>query len=402
MSRSAAALLALSMMVATLATARVEAQTKAPPKSPPAAATSAAATSNTTAATAPTNSASNALGLAGDDNNKPLNIEADNGIEWQQNNHVYIARGNAKATRGDNTVTADTLYAYYRNITPPPNGGSTTAPPNGGPATTPPKSGPATTPANATTAAASSGTAKAPDQSSPLDNGSTQVYRIEAEGNVVFTTPTQSAYGDHAVYDVDQAVLVVTGKNLKIVTPQDVVTARDSLEWYDQKQIGVARGNAVAVRQGPQQKSIAGDILTSEITKPANGPSKISKVDAQGHVIVVSQDQIARGDSGVYNLDTGIATLSDHVTLTRGENELRGQYAVVDTNTNVARLLSAPPSAQMTGTHPRVSGLLIPHQQDQQLAPGSAAPPGSNKPAASQPGATSPASGSSTSQTLAH
>lgn len=298
----------------------------------------------------------NALGLAGgDDDGKPVNIQADNGIEWQQNNKVYIARGNAKAIRGDNSVTADTLYAYYRDTPQPAANAAATAPAahNNQPA----------------------------DAQSPLDNGSTQVYRIDADGHVVFATPTQTAYGDHAVYDVDQAVLVVTGKNLKIVTPQDIVTARDSLEWYDQKQIGVARGDAVAVRQGPEQKSIRADVLTAEVTKPANQPSKISKVDAQGHVLLISQDQIARGDSGVYNLDTGIATLSGHVTLTRGENELRGQYAVVDTNTNVARLLPAPPSERLTGSPPRVSGLLIPRQQDEQ------AMHGAGKPATGQAGA---------------
>jgi len=278
---------------------------------------------------------SNALGVAGDsNNNKPVNIEAENGIEWQQNNKVYIARGNAKATRGDDSITADTLYAYYRDTQPQPNGASPQL-----------------------RDSASTG------QQSPFDNGSTQVYRIEAQGHVVFATPSQTAYGDRADYDVDQATLVVTGKNLRIVTQQDIITARDSFEWYDQKQIGVARGDATATRQGPERKSIRGDVLTAEVTKPANQPSKISKVNALGHVTLVSEDQIARGDSGVYNLETGIATLSGHVTLTRGENELRGQYAVVDTNTNVARLLAAPPSAQSTGPRPRVEGLLVPHQE---------------------------------------
>jgi lipopolysaccharide export system protein LptA len=307
---------------------------------------------------------SNALGLSGDNNNdKPVNIEAENGIEWQQNNKIYIARGNAKAIRGDDTVTADTLYAHYRDAQQPP--------------------------ASATAASPQLRSNPPGGTQSPFDNGSTQIYRIEADGHVVFGTPTQTAYGDHAVYDVDQALLVVTGKNLKIVTPQDVVTARDSLEWYDQKQIGVARGDAIAVRQGPEHKSIRGDVLTAEVTKPPNQPSKISKVDAQGHVILVSEDQIAHSDSGVYNLDTGIATLSGHVTLTRGENELRGQYAVVDTNTNVARLLAAPPSAQMTGARPRVEGLLIPHKQDE---PGAAPPtPAGGQPAkAPPPGAQPP------------
>ncbi len=277
-----------------------------------------------------------ALGLAGSDNGKPVNIQADNGVEWQQDNRVYIARGNAKATRGETSVTADTLYAYYRTAT---TGTAATAP------------HPA--PAPASQAAGS------------LDNGSTQIYRIEADGHVVFATPTQTAYGDHAVYDVDQTVLVMTGKDLKILTPQDTVTARDSFEWYDQKQIGVARGNALAVRQGPSPKSIRGDVLIAELTKRDNEASKISKVDAHGSVVLTSQDEIAHGDAAVYNLDTGIATLTGHVSLTRGDNELRGQYGVVDTNKNVARLLSAPPSAQLTGPRPRVEGLLIPAQRDQ-------------------------------------
>ncbi len=194
-----------------------------------------------------------------------------------------------------------------------------------------------------------------------FDSGSTQVYRIEADGHVVFATPTQTAYGDHAVYDVDKALLVLTGKNLKIVTPQDTVTARDSLEWYDQKQMGVARGDALAVRQGPAPKSIRGDVLIAEVAKTDNQASHISKVDAHGNVVLTSQDEIAHGDAAVYNLETGIATLTGHVSLTRGDNELRGQYGVVDTNRNVARLLSAPPAAQLTGPHPRVEGLLIPH-----------------------------------------
>jgi len=276
---------------------------------------------------------SGAFSLGGDDNNKPINIEAEKGVEWQQNNRVYIARGNAKATRGQTSVTADTLYAYYRP-----------------------------TQAGAATAAAGAQGA----QKSGAGDGSNQIYRIEADGNVVFATPTQNAYGDHAVYDMDQTVLVLTGKNLKIVTPQDIVTARDSLEWYDQKQLGVARGDAVAVRQGPAHKMIRGDVLVAEISKPANQPSKISKIDAHGHVVLTSLDEIAHGDSAVYNLDTGIATLAGQVSLTKGENELRGQYGIVDTNNNVARLLSAPPSTQVTGgPPPRVEGLLVPPSHDQ-------------------------------------
>jgi lipopolysaccharide export system protein LptA len=263
----------------------------------------------------------------GGDNTKPIGIEAQNGIEWQQNNHVYIAHGNATATRGDAKVKADALYAYYRT-------------------------------ADAAQPAAAKPTTK-PD---PLTgSSSTQIYRLEAQGHVVFTNPTETMTGDSAVYDVDTATLVLTGKGLSIVTPRDTITARDSLEWYDQKQLGVARGDAVAV-QGDRR--VRGDVLTARVTKQGNGPSRISRIDANGNVLVSSPGQIARGDAGVYDLDTATVTLTDHVRLTRGQNELRGRYAVVDLNTNVSRLLSAPPGTKVAGDD-RVEGLIMPRAKDE-------------------------------------
>jgi lipopolysaccharide export system protein LptA len=257
------------------------------------------------------------------DKSKPVAIEADNGIEWQQNNQVYIARGHAKATRGVDTVTADTLSAYYRP-----------------------------------TGAAPQPAAKRGDQDPLGGGGGSQVYRIDADGHVVFATPTETMYGEHGVYDVDKAVLVVTGKGLKIVTPRDTVTARDQIEWHDQQQIGVARGNAVAVRA---DRRVRADVLTARVVKDATGASRVSRIDAHGNVIVSSPGQVGRGDQGVYNLDTGIATLSGHVRLTRGDDVLRGRYAVVDLKTNVSRILDAPPGTQLAGGGGRVQGLIVPH-----------------------------------------
>jgi lipopolysaccharide export system protein LptA len=325
------------------------------------------------------------LSVNAQDNGKPIDIEADDGIEWQQNNRVYIARGNARATRGQTTLFADTLMAFYRPVcspeaiaaaakrqaaqaaaaeaqrpAPTPAAAekkSAAAPTPAGPA---PASRPAPTcpdPA-AAPAQAAAGEAKPRAANDPAGGGSTEIYRVEADGNVRIATETQTVYGDHAVYDVDQSLLVVTGKHLKLETPRDTVTARDDLEWYDDKQLAVARGEAVAIREG---KRLAGDVLTATVEKDEKGSSHINRIDAQGNVLVSSLEQIARGDSGVYNVDTGIATLTGRVTLTKGDNELRGQYGVVDLNNNVNRLLSAPPSAKLTeGAAPRVAGILMP------------------------------------------
>ncbi|HUH82967.1 MAG TPA: LptA/OstA family protein [Stellaceae bacterium] len=293
------------------------------------------------------------LGLSGQSSDKPIDIRADNGIEWQQTNRVYIARGNARATRGQATVYGDTLLAFYRPLCspeaiaalavraawaataavrpPPPNQAANAPPPKPEP--------PRVCPDAAATAPGQNAAAK--PASDPSDGGSTEIFRLEAQGNVRIVTDTQTVYGDHAIYDVDRATLVVTGAHLKLETQRDTVTARDSLEWYDDKQLAVARGDALEIREG---KRLAGDVLMGEVEKDANGSSHIARIDARGNVLVSSADQIARGDAGVYNLDTGIATLTGRVSITRGENEMTGRYGVVDLNKNISRLLAGPPN----------------------------------------------------------
>ncbi|MDE2228472.1 MAG: hypothetical protein KGL11_05465 [Alphaproteobacteria bacterium] len=271
---------------------------------------------------------------------RPIHIEADHGIEWQQANNVYIARGNASATRGNATVTADVLYAYYR----PVGQASSQA-----------------APASRTGPSASKPVA-ARGQNALMGGSSTEIYRLEADGHVHFINgDQQEAFGDHAVYDVDQAVMVLTGKDLHITAPNEIITARDSLEWYDQKQIAVARGNAMAIRGDRRMRA---DIITADVEKKDDQPAQITRINGYGNVLVSAPGQIARGDEGVYVVATKIATLIGHVRLTKGDDELRGQYGVVDTNTNVSEILAAPPNAVADGGRkPRVEGLLVPNHR---------------------------------------
>jgi lipopolysaccharide export system protein LptA len=296
--------------------------------------------------------AAQGLGLDAASADRPIAISATSGIEWQQDAQVYIARGNAIAKRGTTEVSADTLTAHYR-----------------------------------------------PSKGTGSD---TEVYRLHADGHVTIKGETQTVVGDQAVWDVDQQTGIVTGKAMKLTTSTDVVTARDSLEWYDQKQVAVARGDAVAIKENV--KRIRADVLTAHMTKdkpkptgaalaapPAKpaatkpgagaGPagatdesSRISRLDALGNVLVSTATDIARGDYGVYNADTGIVTLLGNVTVTRGDNAIRGQYAVVDLNNNVSRMM---PTADKSGSPgARVEGLFI--RQDRPGTAGSS--PGAQKP----------------------
>jgi lipopolysaccharide export system protein LptA len=254
----------------------------------------------------------------------PIDVTADESLEYHQSDKAYVARGNAVAKRGDRTIYADTLTVYYRDI---PN------------------------------------------------TSQTEAWRYVADGHVRVTTPTQTVVGDHGVYDLDTKTVVMTGQGLKLTAPAEVVTARDSLEWYDDKQIAVARGDALAVRESPHgERRMRGDVLVAQVAQAPGESQRISRVDGEGHVVVTAPNQVGTGDKGVYNVDTGIATLAGHVTLARGDNTLVGDYGVVDTDKGVSRMLPRPPTAQDT-THGRVQGYIMPKKKTEGAVPAQAGDP---------------------------
>ncbi|MBV8166198.1 MAG: hypothetical protein JO021_05355 [Alphaproteobacteria bacterium] len=266
----------------------------------------------------------------------PIAIDADEGIEWRRDEKVYIATGNAKAVRGDVTITAQRLIAYYRERDP---------------ALAPKPS------ANANQAA---------------DSGAsnTDIYRMVAENGVVITTPTQTARGDNGVYDVDKSVLVLTGTALSLTTSQDRITARDSLEYWDERKVAVARGDGVMIRA---DRRVQGDVLTAHIVEDKKtNESKVSEVDGFGNMRISTPTQIATGAKGVYNLVTNIAYLVDDVRVTQGRNQLNGDYGEVNLNTNISRMLSGP-SAGRPGQ--RVRSLIVPNQGQEPASPAAPQPP---------------------------
>ena len=253
----------------------------------------------------------------------PIDITASDGLEWRQHEQQVIARGNAKAIRDNVTVTADRLIAWYRkkpaDATTPGEAGKTAASPPGaaggqtnagGPAAgqagaqpgaqpgaqaqaNPAQTGAAGTqtaggrPAAgqaATGAQAGDRTAQAGNGGQGLladsDSGGNEIYRVQAEGNVHIYTQTDQAQGDKATYDLDQAVMVMTGRNLKLTTPSQVMTARDDMEYWAQKHMAVARGDAVVVTNDGRR--LSADTVVAYTVPTNNQPEAGTKQPKPG------------------------------------------------------------------------------------------------------------------------
>lgn len=230
---------------------------------------------------------------------QPTDINADQAIEWHQDVRAYVARGNASAKRGDTTVYGDVLTAYYREV---PGKGN-------------------------------------------------EVFQLVGDGHVRVVGTNQQVYGDRIVYDMDKRVAVVTGKDLKLVTPQDVVTARDSLEYYEAQDLAVARGDAVAVRD---DRRLRADVLIGQFAKAPNGTTQMQRIDGSGNVLVTTALDVARSDKLIYSIADNTAVLLGNVRITRGDNQLNGDAAEMNMNTKVNRVIAGP------ATGGRVKGLLIP------------------------------------------
>lgn len=239
--------------------------------------------------------------LSDNDDGAPIEIEADDGIEWLREQKQYRAFGNATARRAGVTVVADTLTAYYR----------------GG------------------------------------EEGESQVvYRLDAIGNVVITRGDTEVSGDKAVYHIDRKVAVVVGEDLQLITERGTITADDSLEYWEEKSIAVARGNA-KVRQ--QDRLLQAGALTAFIrpTEP-NGERKVTRIDATGGVFMSTPSNIVRGREGVYDVPKEQVTLCGDVKITRDDNQLNGECATVDMKSGRAKLEG--------GKGGKVKGLILPTQ----------------------------------------
>ncbi len=228
------------------------------------------------------------LSVIGGGANTPIEIYAEDGIEWQQEKQLFLARGNARAVRGEVEVRANVLTAYYRET---PDGG-------------------------------------------------TDIWRFHADGAVRISSPGEKAYGEKGVYDVDNGILVLSGGRVRLVTKDDEITAERQLEYWEKKQMVVARGNASAVRG---DKRLRADVLAAYFREDKNGKSTIYRVEAFDNVRIKTAKDDATADRAVYNVQSGIATLTGSVKIIRGRNQLRGCRAEINLNTGISKLFSCGP-----------------------------------------------------------
>jgi lipopolysaccharide export system protein LptA len=184
---------------------------------------------------------------------------------------------------------------------------------------------------------------------------------------------------------IEAASLEVRDKNkmatfsgdVQVVQGDTTMKCQKLVVFYGQE-VGIAQKEAGTAQNGPPD--------AKPDTKPAAAPAgpkgaqNIRRIEARGGVTVITKDQNASGDLGVYDLISKTITLTGNVVVSQGQNVIHGERVVVDTVSGNARVES---NNQGGGATPsRVRALIQPNQGQNgggnmmTIGPGAPAAPG--------------------------
>ena len=225
----------------------------------------------------------------------PIEIFAENGIEWHKNENKYLAVGNAKAIQGSLSVKADVIEALYKES----------------------------------------------------KETEMNITKVKAHRNVLVNDDKlKITGGNKAEFDIDKDYFQIKGKSLELISEKDKLNASEKIEYWRAKNVAVAIGKATATKTG--EFVIKSEKLVWHVQK--NGETlDVVKILGFKNVSIKTQNEVAFSDKALYNKNKEICKLFGNVKLQKGDSILIGDYAEVNMKTGISKLLPSPASKKSGG-----------------------------------------------------
>lgn len=221
-------------------------------------------------------------------NGEPVEIYAEQGIEWHKNDNKYLAIGNAIAKSGKMSVNSDRIEAFYEES----------------------------------------------------DNSGMDIKLVKAHRNVVVTDENLKIVGGKlAEYNLRKDYFSIFGKNLILTSQENKLESNNKMEYWRTKGVAIASGKAKA------QKGNEFKIEAEKLVWYLNENDKkieVKKIFGFDNVSIYTNNEVAFSDKALYNKESGICKLFGNVKLQKGDSFLTGDYAEVDLNKGISKLLPAP------------------------------------------------------------
>ena len=218
----------------------------------------------------------------------PIEIFAEEGIEWHKNKNKYVAIGNAKAVSGSLSLKSDRIEAFYTE----------------------------------------------------KEDSGMNIKEVKAKKNVIIEDKKMRIVGgNYAEYKTTKDYFLIVGKNILLTSEANTLKSKEKLEYWRSKNIAIATGKAEA--QKDKEFIVLADKLVWYLKEDKN-KTTVKKILGFKNVSIKTNNEVAFSDKAIYNNDTEICKLYGNVKLQRGDSFLLGEYAEVDLKKGISKLLPAP------------------------------------------------------------
>ena len=231
--------------------------------------------------------------LSNINSDEPIEIFADEGIEWHKNKNKYVAIGNAKAISGTLSLKSERIEAFYDE----------------------------------------------------KENDGMNIREVRAKKNVVVEdNKMRIVGGDYAEYITNKDYFLIKGKKITLTSESNILKSKEKLEFWRSKNIAIATGKAEATKNS-DKKEDEFTVLAEKLVwylKESEKKTTVKKMLGFRNVSIKTNNEVAFSDKAIYNNETEICKLFGNVKLQRGESFLLGEYAEVDLKSGISKLLPYP------------------------------------------------------------
>lgn len=214
---------------------------------------------------------------------QPVTIEASDQLEWLRAENKYRATKDVVITQGDTVIRGDVATASYD-----------------------PAQGPSA------------------------------LTELQVTGHVIITQPSSTITADHGVYDTMNKHIVLTGQQVKLVSPDVTMTSSGPVDYFVDERKIVSKGQTTVQQK---EQTLQAHSATAWFSAATNA---LEKAVADGDVIITKQTdkgkEVARAEHAVYDAKANNVLLTKNVRLARGDNFMQGERATIDLITGYSTL----------------------------------------------------------------
>jgi len=203
-----------------------------------------------------------------------IEVEADQSLEWHKQEKIYLAKGNAVIRREGVTVKADIIYAYYEES----------------------------------------------------EDSDIEVWKIEANGNVLIEDGEAKLISNKAVYLVDKEEFSSVGTT-NLLSDEYQVKSKSGIKYFRREKQMVANDD-VMVFYG--ENTLNCNSLIVNFEEDSSGKLTISNMIALEDVVIESPTEKVNGQKAEYDVESQIVLVDGDVTIARENAVIVGDRTEVD------------------------------------------------------------------------